>query len=100
MVVEYLVQWEEMEKALALDTGMGPFGGICGAEGSKEATWVPDIFPESCRKHDDCYADCTKTKQECDSELTDPYGWALEGPLKKKSKQAYKEAREHCTCKK
>jgi len=78
--------------------GYGPFGGICGAEGSPEATWIPDIFPESCRKHDKCYSDCSKTKLECDLQLKDPYGWALMNPLSEQSQNAYDEAQKHCKC--
>ena len=48
----------------------GPFGPICGAEGSWQATWViPDVTPDACQRHDDCYSDCSKTKQECDLEF-------------------------------
>ncbi len=79
--------------------GYGPFGGLCGAEGTAAATWVPDLFPESCGQHDICYADCTKTKLECDLALAEPYGWALRKPLSSASQEAYDNAQEHCKCK-
>ena len=81
-------------KGSSAGQGYGPFGGTCGAEGTKAARWIPDLFPNSCRKHDKCYSDCSKTKLECDVELTDPYGWGLrEIPvLQRESQKAYDNA--------
>jgi RHS repeat-associated protein len=76
----------------------GPFGPICGAAGSWQATWlIPDITPDACQKHDDCYSDCSKTKQECDLEFyqqNSVYAQAvwLAG------QDAYDKAQEHCRC--
>jgi RHS repeat-associated protein len=62
---------------------VGPFGPICGPEGSIFATWLPDFTPGACRSHDDCYEDCASNCQgndckiRCDMELYDsnpPYG--------------------------
>ncbi|MCP4993848.1 MAG: hypothetical protein GY934_08695, partial [Gammaproteobacteria bacterium] len=73
------------------DTGYrrdpGPFGQICGAEGSNAAYWIPDITPGACERHDKCYDDCAKRcagdkcKQQCDFDLMTvgrnlPYGTA------------------------
>jgi len=44
----------------------GPFGPLCGPEGSILATWIPDIVPKACRKHDDCYSKCGSSKLQCD----------------------------------
>jgi RHS repeat-associated protein len=33
----------------------GPFGPICGAKGTTSGTWIPDITPNACQRHDDCY---------------------------------------------
>lgn len=38
----------------------GPFGGLCGPEGSVLATWIPDVTPYACRNHDNCYIQCAK----------------------------------------
>ena len=46
--------------------GYGPFGGVCGAEGTKLATWIPDITYYACKAHDECYAKCGNTKVSCD----------------------------------
>ena len=65
----------------------GPFGQICGAEGSAAAYWIPDITPGACARHDKCYDDCAKRcagdkcKQQCDFDLMTvgrnlPYGTA------------------------
>ncbi len=44
----------------------GPFGGSCGPEGSILATWIPDIFPESCAEHDECYGEQESCQKQCD----------------------------------
>ena len=54
---------------------VGPAGGVCGQAGSYLATWIPDITPGSCRRHDDCYSSCAKQckdyscKKDCDNEF-------------------------------
>jgi RHS repeat-associated protein len=85
-------------KGSSAGQGYGPFSGICGAKGTKEARWIPDVFPNSCKKHDECYSNCSKTKLECDLDLADPYGWALRNPFKDKSQNAYDKAQEGCKC--
>ena len=76
----------------------GPFGGKCGAEGSWQATWmIPDITPDACQIHDDCYSDCGKTKQECDIKFyreNSIYGQAVWVG----GQSAYDKAQEHCKC--
>lgn len=53
----------------------GPFGGVCGAAGTDQATWIPDVTPGSCQKHDNCYDKCAKRcagyrcKEQCDFDL-------------------------------
>jgi len=49
----------------------GPFGPQCGLEGSVMSTWIPDLFPEACREHDECYGKKGKCKEECDAEFFD-----------------------------
>ncbi|WP_083761159.1 RHS repeat-associated core domain-containing protein [Pelobacter propionicus] len=84
---------------------IGPFGKICGAEGTVEATWIPDITPEACRKHDECYDKCAKKcagydcKKICDSKLfrsNPPYGTAT----KLYGKDAYDAAKRKYGCNK
>lgn len=48
---------------------VGPFGPICGPEGSITATWIPDISPDACKQHDDCYGQCAKNCEEYDCKL-------------------------------
>lgn len=54
---------------------VGPFGPVCGPEGSIFATWLPDFTPTACQRHDDCYEDCARNCQgkdckiRCDMEL-------------------------------
>nr|WP_241856190.1 hypothetical protein [Sulfurimonas lithotrophica] len=62
-------------KGSAPGYGFGPFGGICGEQGSKSATWIPDISPDACKAHDECYSDCSKSQRECDLNLfmSNPY---------------------------
>ncbi|GAB4346893.1 MAG: hypothetical protein Kow0089_24390 [Desulfobulbaceae bacterium] len=38
----------------------GPFGTICGQEGTNLASWIPDITPQACRRHDKCYDNCAR----------------------------------------
>jgi RHS repeat-associated protein len=48
----------------------GPFGPVCGAEGTAQATWIPDgPWKDACQKHDDCYAICGIPKLYCDMEF-------------------------------
>lgn len=65
----------------------GPFGPICGPEGSVIARWIPDVNPQACSEHDSCYDDCAKNcgsnecKVTCDKNLQKdnwPYGKATE----------------------
>lgn len=58
----------------------GPFGPLCGPEGSTLATWIPDMIPSACRKHDSCYATCGSSKLQCDADfaISSPaYGLAV-----------------------
>lgn len=76
----------------------GPFGQICGAEGTALAYWIPDATPGACEAHDKCYADCSKTKWECDYELFKsnvPYGLAVMAA----AQPAYDKAHKECKCK-
>ena len=82
---------------------IGPFGKICGAEGTVEATWIPDITPEACRKHDECYDECAKKcagydcKNKCDWQLfrsNPPYGTAT----RLYGKEAYDAAKRKYSC--
>ena len=81
----------------------GPFGGVCGAEGSTAATWIPDAGnTEACRAHDKCYSTCGKTKRQCDNEFTANgarlYSWALTTPFKEDSQEAYDSAQRKSGC--
>lgn len=80
----------------------GPFGPICGPEGSVSAYWIPDVSPEACRKHDKCYGICGKTKEQCDLELctngTCLYGFLLDGALSGPSKKIYDKAQKENGC--
>ena len=80
------------------DYSGGLFGGVCGAEGSWLARWVIlDFTPEACQKHDNCYSDCSKTKEECDIQLyleNSIYGQAVWNF----GHDAYNKAQEHCEC--
>jgi RHS repeat-associated protein len=82
---------------------LGPFGKVCGEEGSVLATWIPDgRYKDACQKHDDCYATCGKSKEQCDSEFEDNgawvYAWGLTVPFKKQSQDAYDDAQEENNC--
>lgn len=35
----------------------------CGSTGTE---FVPDLFPNACRKHDECYANTMMTQHDCD----------------------------------
>lgn len=35
----------------------------CGSTGTE---FIPDVFPDACKKHDDCYANVMMQKHECD----------------------------------
>ena len=73
----------------SVDSSPGPYF-------SYFTSWVPDIFPNSCQKHDDCYATCGKTKSECDASLSWPYGWGLQHVFTGKSQTAYNNAQRNC----
>jgi len=79
--------------------GWGPFGGGCGAEGTKLATWIPDISPDACAKHDECYAKCGSNKRECDRIffMSNLY-YAVAVILSEDSDIAFKEAQKNCSC--
>jgi RHS repeat-associated protein len=79
--------------------GWGPFSGGCGAEGTKLATWIPDISPDACKEHDDCYAKCGSDKSECDRIffMSNPY-YAVAVILSEDSSVAFKEAQKDCPC--
>ena len=45
----------------------GPFGPVCGPEGSSLATFIPDgPMTRACKQHDLCYSTCGRTQEECD----------------------------------
>jgi len=81
------------------NSGVGPFAGGCGAEGTKLATWIPDISPDACEKHDKCYATCGSDKRECDMEFfrSNPY-YAIAVIFSKKSVKAFDDAQKPCDC--
>jgi len=75
----------------------GPFGPICGSGPS--AGLIPDISPDACQRHDDCYSDCSKTKRQCDLDLyfSNPlYGAAV--ILSSDAQNAYDNAQKGCKC--
>uniref|UniRef100_UPI002593C633 RHS repeat domain-containing protein n=1 Tax=uncultured Psychrobacter sp. TaxID=259303 RepID=UPI002593C633 len=81
----------------------GPFGGICGAEGTTAATWVPDaVWTNECAEHDRCYSDCSKTKYQCDGAFfrsgAPLQSIALQTVFKKDSTKAYKDAQSKAGC--
>jgi RHS repeat-associated protein len=50
----------------------GPFGPVCGPEGSRLATFIPDggkRLTAACVAHDKCYATCGSSKFQCDLDL-------------------------------
>jgi len=61
--------------AMALPKIPGPFGPLCGPEGSPGALWIPDVNKRACKRHDECYEDCAleckpkSCKLKCDLEL-------------------------------
>lgn len=66
--------WEENAPPTVPLTG--PFGPVCGPEGSRLATFIPDgPFTEACRNHDKSYATCGKSKWQCDLDL---YGHGIQ----------------------
>ena len=79
----------------------GPFGPVCGS--GSGATFIPDgRFKDACRKHDECYGTCGKTKEQCDLELCTNgaylYGFLLDGALSGPSKKAYDKAQKDNGC--
>ena len=82
----------------------GPFGGVCGAAGSELAEWLPDgPWKDACQRHDDCYAECGKTKSQCDRGLVvnaPLYGLVIKlTPTgRKDSQEAYDRAQENSGC--
>jgi RHS repeat-associated protein len=38
----------------------------CGSDGSE---WVPDLYPEACRMHDECYATLGSNRLRCDNQF-------------------------------
>jgi len=45
----------------------GPFGDVCGQEGTTFGTWIPDgAFEAACSVHDQCYASGDYSKMFCD----------------------------------
>lgn len=77
------------------------FGPWCGT--GNYAGMIPDgPFKDACRKHDECYATCGKTKEQCDLELCTNgaclYGFLLDGALSGPSKKAYDKAQKENGC--
>jgi RHS repeat-associated protein len=77
------------------------FGPVCGSGSS--AGFVPDgPFKDACRKHDECYGTCGKTKEQCDLELCTNgaclYGFLLDGALSGPSQSAYHKAQKESGC--
>ena len=85
-------------------SGKGPFGGVCGAEGSVSSTWiVPDGSNRAaCQAHDDCYSTCGRSKRECDNEFAangaKKYAWVLTDVLTSASQEAYDSAQQEAGC--
>jgi len=82
----------------------GVFGPVCGARGSLAAImFIPDGSNRlACQAHDDCYATCGKTKEQCDMEFAANgapiYSWVLSDVFKRVSKNAYDNAQEEAGC--
>lgn len=81
----------------------GPFGGICGPEGSSWSTWIPDgQMRDACQKHDQCYATCGKTQQQCDLEFlrnsASPAGPGYAAAVAGFGKPAYESAQRNAGC--
>ena len=79
----------------------GPFGPVCGS--GVTATLIPDgRFEEACKKHDECYGECGKTKRECDVSLAEDgaafYSAALQTVFRSQSEDAYDKAQEEADC--
>lgn len=57
------------------------FQGICGAEGTPAAFYIPDFIIDACRAHDRCYDDCASKCQgnecrlQCDANLRESGFW-------------------------
>lgn len=74
----------------------GPFGGVCGEQGSPWAHWLPDATEQACQEHDDCWFQCQKNcdgpqsncRKVCDSKFGDanPFYAAV---VKKKGDGSY-----------
>ena len=84
----------------------GPFGPVCGPEGSKIARWIPDINEEGCKNHDKCYDECASNcegkncKLKCDNELGGLYGRITKvagGPVYEKLKEEFNCDDEPCS---
>ncbi|MDO6570130.1 RHS repeat-associated core domain-containing protein [Gilvimarinus sp. 2_MG-2023] len=84
------------------NTGYGLFGTVCGPAGDpRAASHIPDgPYSYACRKHDECYSTCGKSKLSCDLQL-----WALTGgsaiyfwavAISETASQAYSKAQEDC----
>ena len=82
----------------------GPFGNVCGAEGTKLATWIPDgywwIFVKACKEHDECYSQCGNTKNFCDIQFLKRGAVLYAGAVmaSKDSKEAYNSAQKKAGC--
>ena len=69
---------EPPKSGCLLSKGWGPLQGSAGS-GSKlvpkqppspdTCTIVPDLYPDACRKHDDCYRRACDSKEVCDSDF-------------------------------
>ena len=82
----------------------GPFGNVCGAEGTKLATWIPDgywwFYEKSCQEHDECYSKCGNTKNFCDIQFLKRGAVLYAGAVmaSKDSKEAYDSAQKKAGC--
>ncbi|NNC55843.1 MAG: hypothetical protein HKO07_09010, partial [Pseudomonadales bacterium] len=79
--------------------GLFFFGPVCGSGAS--ARFVPDgPFTGACKKHDDCYAGCGNSKEQCDLNLcTDGaclYGFMLSSVFSGASSSAFDDAQKGC----
>ncbi|MGB5324716.1 MAG: RHS repeat-associated core domain-containing protein [Pseudomonadales bacterium] len=79
--------------------GLFFFGPVCGS--GANARFVPDgPFTDACRKHDECYGDCSKSKEQCDLELCTNgaclYGFLLSSVFDGASGDAYDDAQKEC----
>lgn len=82
----------------------GPFGSVCGAEGSASATWIVPYGSNraACQAHDDCYSTCGRSKKECDNEFVangaKKYAWVLTDVLTSAFQEAYDGAQQRAGC--